>query len=88
MLLGQGHQYLCHVVVVKPFAKGRNITASFEIIGRGTVSYMHCQYTKMETKFMGLPIKMNQLTSVSEQELFDGLQKVVIHLRFLRIKGF
>ena len=76
------------VAVVKPFAKSGSITASFERTGKGTVTYMHRQYTKTETKFMGLPIKMNQLTSEPEQKSFDGLRKVVVRLRLLRIEGF
>ena len=63
------------MAVVKPFAKRGSITASFERTGKGSVTYMHRQYTKMETKFVGLPIKMNQLTSEPEQKWFNGLRQ-------------
>ena len=71
-----------------PSGMSPRATASFARTGKGTVTFMHHQYTKTETKFVGLPIKMNQLTSEPEQKSFDGLRKVVVHLRLLRIEGF
>jgi hypothetical protein len=74
--------------VVKPFAKSGNITASFERTGKGTVTYMHRQHTKTETKYVGSPIKMNRLTTIPGRKLFDGLQKVAVRLRLSKTEDF
>jgi hypothetical protein len=77
-----------HAAVVKPFAKSGNITANFERTGKGTISYMHRQHTKTETKYVDSPIATTQLITIPGLKLFDGLQKAVAHLRLLKTADF
>jgi hypothetical protein len=39
-----------HYSVIKPLTKDGSITAIFERVGKGKVTYSHRQYTKTETK--------------------------------------